>query len=854
MSRFQSRSEFIGAASSEKITLAHVEARKRLYVWTSLGGGVYSKVVPYFVAGVKQDGADLSEVASSGAVVAGSFYYDVKSSTVFAHLTGSSDPATVEIIATYRLFFSDKDIQLSHDLADLSEEVQYRGRLMSAPGYKHKIGIDQSLTSLTGEGTLKLQNNDGGLDGIFDTLIFANQNVVIYSYNRDLQPSEARVIYRGRVTNSTYDSSTVSFKIKDQIFDLLGSPALDAYTAADNVNDSAQGQYKRRIYGRVDGLRCQSTDQIGDGFNLTGTLSAGANSTTINGTGTLFDTEVLQGDRIIVGLQEFTVNSIQSDTSLTLNDETDYGFGAETAQIVPARGTTLKNRTFLAAGHACATVTHTVTNALQFNRIQLDDTSGLFAGDFIEFTSTSERVEINNIAPNNVVVLVQNVITLPTVGTTAVRQPIQEVYVAGERVNSDDFTIFNTTAGCGVTLNDSVEFNLGDELNTTFTATFTNGSQNVVSTSTEVSLTDFLRPGDWIRPNSPTYTTYYRVQAVTDTTAILQATFTDPTITDQIEYISPDYITDDTIISVNILGRTVDGQPSGQWLTTAAEVHKDLLADVGITTVNTASFTEGSELNTQLVSMAVPENFRSKSLPTVKNLTDKLNRSVRASLTLDNDLLIKYQPMTVYSGSNFVEISDRDVINWKIKSTNGKAFVRALSKYRFSDVELSTLEAGNKFITSESDFVTNYIGTNKSDELDLYLYDEVEAEIATHRHLYYNRLGFAVVEAITDLRLENVEIGDVVILDFERLYQRFGDSAFRQKTAMVVGKELTGERTKLILSDLGNTFNTSGYITENTAPDYVSATQQQRLLNGFITDNQGIVENDEDSSGTNLIS
>jgi hypothetical protein len=847
------RQEYINAQASEKITLATVDARTRLYVFSGPTMSIYSKVTPYFVTALKQDDQNLTAVANLASVTAGTFYYDIKTSTLYARFFSDADPQDVEIVVTYRFFFGNKGISAPHNLADISMDVDWQGRIVSTPGYKHKIGIDQALTSLVGEGTLRLKNQDAGLDDIFDTLIFENREVTIYSWHPNIPPSERRVIYRGRITNKRYDGDEISFKIKDQIFSLLDSPTLAQYTAADNVADSVQGQFKRRVYGRVDGLRCQSTDQVGDGFSISGTVSAAANSTILSGSGTSFLSQVRQNDKIIIGAQEFEVENVVSDNEIVLSDETEYSFSGQPATLRPARGTKLKNRTYVAAGHICAQVTHTIVSVPQFNRVIVDSTEGLFAGDFVEFSDTLERIEIRNIAPGNIVVLQQNVVTKSAPGASLIRRPIQEVYIQGRRVNSDDYSI-NNASDCGITLQDDAEFNLARVRNLPLNATFTNGLRSVSITPSETPLAEIFQPGDWVKPNTITYTTFYEVVNVNETSLDLAVNFADPTITDAVEYKSPDYITDDTIVSVNILGRTVDGTAAGTWISNAAQLQADLIKEIGITTFNTASFTDGESDSPQLVSIAIPENFSDKRLPTTKDIVDKINKSVHASLTLDNDLLIKFKTLNVATGEDLPTISDFDVIDWKISATNGKAFNRVFSKYRFTDVDISTQEAGNKAFNYESVFVNRYIETQKVDNLDLYLYEQRDAEIASHRHIYYNRLSVSTLTIQSDLRLENVEIGEVVIVDFRRLYRRYGNSSHRKKVMLVIGKSVTGQKTELILSDLGNTFNTSSYITPGTAPEYSAATDDERLIYGYITDNQGIVNDDEDSAGVHLIS
>lgn len=853
MSQFQTRDQFILAAASEKIILAHVTARKRLYVFNAPVGNVYSKQVPHFVSELKQNDSDLTKVNSEMDVVEGTFYYDIKQSTLFVHLIGNESPDNVEVIATHKFFYSNKPLQTTHNLDIIAEDVNYEARITRSPGYKHKIGIDQGLSSLVGEGTLSLKNEDGGLDDIFDSLIFENQQVVIYTWNQDLTPDKAKVIYRGRITNKTYNTTTVSFKIKDLIFSLLDAPNIQAYGPDDNVSESVQGQYKRRVYGRVDGLQSQSISQIADGITLTGTVAMIADSNIITGTGTSFLSETLQEDTITIGTQEFTIDSVDSDTQITASDEADFAVSGQTALLTPSRGSVARNRTFLSAGHICAEVTHEVVNALQFNRVVLDSTDGLFSGDFIEFLETGERLEIRNVAPGNLVVLQQNMITKPTPGTQIKRQPIQEVYISQNRVNADDFSIFNDNSGCGIIFDTDAEFNLARPSNTAFTGSFVNGSRVVTFTTGEVSLDEVFKPGDFIKPDGLTYTTFYKILNVNGNTIDLTETFVDPSVTDICEVKSPNYIDDDTVISVNILGKTVDGTVNGAWIQTVAQVQRDLIQDININAVNETSFQAGSLDATQLVSMAIPFSFSSKSLPNVKTITDALNKSVSSSLTLDVDLNLKYQVLNAFTGEDLKVIRDSDVISWNITTTNGKTYRSALVKYRFTDVDLATLESGNKFTSFESTFVSRYIETNKADELQIYLYEERDAVIASHRHLYYNSLGRATMKIVTDLRLENVEIGQVVIADFNRLYKRKGDNV-RKKAMLVVGKTATGEKVELELSDLGNTFNTSSYITPNDAPEYNLATDDEKLIYGYITDNQGIVDNLEDTAGIHLIS
>lgn len=850
---FNNRSQFIQAQASEKIALVHLQATGRIYEWSLYSGSVYSKVVPYFVYGLKQNQTELTKVSSIGALVAGSFYYDIVNSTVYVQSVGSVDPKTVEMIATYQFFYSTLNQALSHDFG-FSQAVPYEGRINANPGYKHKVGIEQGLTSLVGQGDLVLENNDGKLDEIFDTLVFENQRCMVYSWNRDLPITDAKLIYRGVVTNKAYDSTTITFTIKDQIFDLDQKLPQGVFTEDDNVNESVLGQTKRWVYGRVDGLKVQSIDQIGDGYQITGTLAGTSDSQTLTGTGTAFLSELSPGDRLMINTLELTVNDVIDDVTITVDNEPDYAFAGSPATVIPEIPTTVKNRTFFVTGHACTRLSKTLVKVIQLNRVQLNDTSFLSAGDFIEF-ETGERIEIKNVAPNNIVVLRQNMILIPSVSSEVVREPIQNIYVNSKKVLAENFTLSNLGAPTNrltITLSADAEFTIARAFDLGVTLTFTNGLRTVTTTD-DVDLRDLLSPRDWVRPADISYTTYYEILSVDEQSLTLRVAFADPTHTGDTQAKRPDYIGDDTIVSVNVLGRTENGEPDGTFIYSAAQAVKDMCSQVGISNFNDASFDDSQVEAPQLISLALPLSIGA-TLTSAKDAVDLLNKSVNGCLTMDANLDMQYRILQNNVPENPRIIRDSDVIDWKIRTTNGKNFRNSVVNYRFQDYNNFTKEAGNAVATHENEFVRDYIGTDQTNTLDAYLYEETAAKILSHRYVYFNRLSRSDITIQTDLRLEDVNIGDVIQLEFARLYKRFGDSATRKKLMFVVGLTKNGENITLEASDLNNSFNTSAVIAPDDTNDYDVADVDEKLKYGFITDEQGIVNSEETTANTNLIS
>jgi len=278
-----------------------------------------------------------------------------------------------------------------------------------------------------------------------------------------------------------------------------------------------------------------------------------------------------------------------------------------------------------------------------------------------------------------------------------------------------------------------------------------------------------------------------------------------------------------------------------------------MLTQIGITEVNEASFTQGALDNSELISLRLPLS-PGKTLTQTKTSIDLFNKSINSTLALDNNLDLKFTVLNAAIPSSPVVLDDFNTVDWSIKATNGKTIRNTIIRYRHTDIDRFTLESGNKVATHDNTFIENYIGTTKTENFDIYMYEDRTARIMSHRFAYLNQLGRAEVTVQTDLRFEDVEIGDVVQLEFTRLYKRFGDSASRKKLGNVVGKTVTGDQVTLVMSDLGNIFNTAAIITENSAADFSAASEDEKLLNGYITTVQGIVDDNEDTQNTNLIS
>lgn len=845
---FNSREEYINAQSSEKIILAHVDCRARALPWTLYSGTTYEKDVDLYVIKVHNGLVEFTEGANQLSLSANQYFFSPTNKKLYINTGG--DPVNEEIIVTYRLFFSNAGLPLSHDLTDTGVKTEYEGRIQRAPGFKHKIGVEQDLISIIGNGSLKLLNTDGGLDEIYERYIFDNQTISMYSWHRDLPISSSKIFYRGRITDKRYDTQFVWFEVKDELVDLKASYPLSIFGDSENVNASVKNNYKRQVYGRVDGLKLQSVDQIGSGYSIPGLFTGVAGNQIINTSAIDLYTYISPDDKVIIGTQEFTVDNIVSAGSFSITNEIKFSFTNLSATLVPDIPVTTKNRTFFVADHECAEIVTTISEIKQLNRIKVASTDGLFIGDFIEF-ETLERSEIKNITQDGTIVLQQNLITLPTVGSNVYRRPIQEVFIGTERVLDADYSIVNS-GDCRVVIANDAEFNLAQPRFFNFNLSFTNGSRNVTSSGVE-DLSEYLKPRDWVKPQNLSYSTYYEVLSVDETTLTLRIPFADATHNGLAQGKLPNYISDDTIVSTNILGKTETGLKGGLWISTAPQAIKDMLLLAGLTEINTQSFIDGIERKTEIIGVAIPYS-PGTTQTTFKTLIDDLARSTQSVITLDNDLKIKYKILEAEVPENPVEITDFDVISWSLDTVSGKNIRNAIVYYKEQDVNRFTQEDGSEVVTFTSEFVEKYVGTNNTEERDVKLYNQEAAEAFANRLVYYQSIGRTDMQITTDLRFEDVEIGDVVVVNFNRMFNRLGSSTSKRKMMFVFGKSLNGSRTVLELTDYGNLYNRSSKITENTHPEFSLSTDEERLNGGYITENNGIVENDANTAGIHLIS
>jgi hypothetical protein len=818
--------------ASEKITLVTIESVERVKLF-SPSGSDWTRTSEFFVVGVKDSGVSIT-----------SWFFDPL--TKLLTITGGADPKTRNISLTYRHFFSTTPLNMANDLST--------GSAVEWFPYITQIGsvgqsLDEESTGVVLETTSSVTLiNQGFFDDIFDTLIFENQLVKIYSWFSNTSIEEHTKLFEGIVESKDYSPSTVSFKVKDFIYKLKTTLNLGLFSG--NILPSIVGTPRRRIYGKADNVKGVSLDATLSGYDLTGTLAFSAGTKTITGTSTLFLTEASIGDEIVIELngtvENYGIDAISSNTSMTISKELPGTATSISAKIKPQVPYRFKNRTWEIAGHKLRAPSMEIISVSGGNAFVVDSAADVFVGDSVlinGYSTTIRRISGSTIITN------ASIPIMPSPGDLILKQAIDKVlFKSKELFLGRDFTISNDSTGARVVLDELAEFNISNEKPVKTNIDFTNGS-NTITTVNAVDFRSILKPRDWIRSGELNEPEYYEILDVTEGEIILREPFTGGTNgTTGAIYKNVEYVDENSLITVNCMG----GEFEGNWLKTPSDcVRHMILNDAGFPSVNESKFAKAKSDCDYIVSMILPESTESNS-PTIRDTITKINESIFGSLYGDSSQSISFSVLNAEKPETSNILTDTDIINFSVQ-TNQKILNKIKVNYR-PYVDVYSEESTFKTLVQTSDFVDKYIGIENEIEKTIYLYEEDKALIIAQRLLLFNSLSNSSVKIKSKLNLAKTVVNDKIYLSLDRLYKRFSGRD-KRKIAIVTSVKIDGYNTELTLVDLGNIFNRVPSIAPNSTNNFNVGAGDEILKYGFILSNT--TETPDESSeiglGSNII-
>jgi hypothetical protein len=837
---------FAELPASEKTILCTFDAVQEAKIFTLHSGSVYSRQVNHYVVAVKQGSTSLT-AGSSSSLSAGQWYYNPSSGTLYVRTTDSADPKGKFISIRYRFFVSDSAYILPADLSS-SGDVEWECRVEGIGSLSHKLDDENTGIVLETTSSVNLINTDGFFDEIFDTMILENQQIEIYAWSPQIPLSEKKRIFKGFVSEKSFDPNRVTLRVKDEISKLQEPLPLETFSSSDGtIAESYLDTPKRRVFGRAHQMRCVPIDNVLEGYELSGTISGSLEGVIITGSGTQFLEELSPGDDVYFELDAETIkvsiDSVQSDTEATISSALDTTLMAKIGLVRPSIPYSNMNRRWHIAGHKLRSVTSTITAINDVNKIEVDSTLDLAPGDQVSINGITVRIR----RISGMVLVLNQAIPEPNIGDLVVKSPVFNVFFGNKELIIDrDFSVTNTTEAI-IEIDEDAEFNITEPRSVSTTFNFTNGSRTI-TTAAGVDLRTILRPRDWIRKNSITETTFYSVLDVSEQTITLREPFGGTTQSASAMVKNVKYIDDSSSVTCSCMGMEADGA----WIKTASDAVKFMVTeDVGISTVNNASFSKADAECDYILSMVIPEDI-GRDAPKAREVVTKINESVFGSLFLNIDYEVCYSILNSTKPETLDALKDDDILSFSVDSKN--AIVNSvLVNYRpFVDIfrDADTFEV----YTYNSDFVDRLIGIRKQDVRTVYLYEESAAKVMAQRYAFFHSLSNSRVKIKTKLQLSLHAVNDKIFLDLERLYKRYGGRD-RRKIGIITAISKDGKDTEVEVIDLGNIFNRVPSIAPNTASAYASAERDEVLKWGYVLDNQSLTPNSatEDELGNYLI-
>jgi hypothetical protein len=710
--------------------------------------------------------------------------------------------------------------------------------------------IDQTTDAIEGSGTLTLFNDYDFWPANYDKLSFDNQRCILYSYHRDLDVDQAKYIFKGKVDSQTYSSNTVQFKLKDQFAELRAPiPLSDIEDLDDRTGDDMAQAKQRMVLGRVFGHVPTNLDRVLDGYPLTGTASIAFGDTTLAGTGTEFLTELSPDDEIVLLGTSYTVASVTSDTSLELTEEFtgDEDLTDDDIFVLPNEPKRYANRRFLVAGHSIREPVTTTEGGSSIDTLFVNSTRDMYDGDYIYIgeLGSGELAIIRSVSGEHFIKLTTSLASPPPVGTTVRRPGVQNVRINDTQlIYYRDYTFDADTAV--LTLRDTAEVVPSPVKQIAVTADFTNGSRTVTGSNFKKTIFPNYMVG---RLGVAEYLEVLSVDSDT------QLTLREPSASDTngtLLYKSLVYDEDNTVLTLDCLGRTDDGTTDGTLLKTAPAMTRALLIDAGLEDeLDSDSFDDAEEIAYQELGLVFPTEFDSSSQITYRDAINRINKSVIGSVIQDEDFKFSYQILEPRKPVTAAKFDESDIIDFSLNASAENIVKTVTIEYLPKEYDYVTAKTGVSTSQKTSDAATYLIKTDRERVISTCLSNSEDAAIMAARWSFLLRSTASRLSFKTKLQGALLEIGDIVEIQHRKFFERNG-STDKRKLLMVESVKRNGSDVSIEATDLSNTFSRVACINDFTN-DWSDATDDELLYGGYYTDDYGLIDNDSDSSDTNLI-
>ena len=846
--------------TSEKVGLVMLNAGVRLVGWELYSGSVYRVAADYQkLLAVNDSGNDYTEVTSIGAVTASKYYHDRSNGYIYLRATDSSNPNSRFLAATIRWFFSNVPVRAPHDL-DSGYEVEWLPMVKSTSAFETSVDNNNLLGfAIEGSGAVTFHNDQEFWASKYDKFIFENQQCLVYSWNRLLPITEADLIYKGQVDSKSYRKKDVAFSLKDQISNLRNKLTIGVLSdvAGARIPADLNNARQRILFGYVKGNRPTNIDQMlpTTGYPLTGTVAVTISSATVTGTSTIFLSELSPGDELQIGDGEtkYTIKSVDTNTQVTLTEayEGSSATGLDIALTQTDRGKRYMNRLFLVAGHELRQPETTISRIYSLTTFEVADPTDFIAGEPV--TINGENLVIERVSGSRIT-LTQSAANM-VIGDTVTIQSVRNVYL-NNRLLTNDVDYVYDAEDATIELDPLAEFNVAPVRSLTGTLAFTNAGtdlQKRTVTGTGTFFKKELQPGDWVRRANES--DWFEVLSVNSDTEIYLRTACTYSSTGAALNKNPDvYVEGESVLSCDVLGVTEDGTKEGVFMNNAPRIVKYLISEVGLEDlIDEDSFDEVDSVTTPFLGFSVPARYPDTDIPIVRDIINKINQSVFGTLYQTPDFQLAYSVLSPSRPESMKVFEKSDLISdWTVSSNAQNLIKKVLIEYLIKEYDVAAGAESKSVTTRDSERISYFTDITRERTFSTYLIDAEDANRYARRWSFILETSNSTLSMKLGMGASRVRIHEVIHVKEPKLFERIG-SGLAQRIGGVSRVQRGLGTTSLEVDDVSGSFSRCAAIAPSDAADFSDATDSDKFVNGYITDAYGMIDNDAETFGINLI-
>ena len=379
----------------------------------------------------------------------------------------------------------------------------------------------------------------------------------------------------------------------------------------------------------------------------------------------------------------------------------------------------------------------------------------------------------------------------------------------------------------------------------------TNILQTGAVPSLDLSLSENLSPRDLIKVGTqPGF--FQVIQAESKFAQVVELINLD--VTGIGTFKNPAYATDTSLVTVSAFGQTREGTINGTFIKTPSDIARIALDDNGLTQfIDASTFTDASINENLQAGIYIPYAIGDDP-PTILDLINKVTLTGLGSVGLTNDFLLKYQLLNGFKQPDLNTI--RVVRNNEVTNRAEENLLPSpLFRYTIRNIEANydfgEAEPNTKLIRIENARIGRLTDLNTTEKVDLYTPSLISGTNIADRFLNYAQSFNRTVSFRGSLSLSDINIGDIILLDLLEL-RNLQDNNI-PFIGMVTNFERDGKIVGMIVEDFGGLFVRAAGLTTNTLGSFSSSNERQRLLGTFLTDNNGLINNQEETLGTNIL-